>query len=313
VKYGKTVGVRGSKKNRFGGKGVQGLLEGLESRLLMSTVTVSPVLVAEGNSNTTATLTARLDAASRSNIVLLYSTQDATATSGVNYARKNSMVVIPAGATSATFSIPILASHTYQGLTSFGVNLAASPGTRLGQARTTVYIADKEAAPKVAIGDVNVPAGSGVQVVNVPVTLSSRTSRPVTVAYVTMNDRAVAGRDYQSTAGKVTIMPGQTTAMIPVVVLAGSSGDKAFDVVLAPPTNASLMSQWEYGRVAIHRGAAVIKPTVTVSNASAMAGEFEQFHVSLSAATPRRSTPRVAERSLTAATISDRSPISFSA
>src|SRR6185437_5906271 len=118
-----------------------GLLEGLESRVLMSTVTVSPVGVVEGNANKMATLTARLNAASATNVLVAYSTVDGTAKSGVNYAKTSSYVVIPAGRTSATFNIPSLANNVYQGTTSFGVNLAVSAGDRLAQSQTAVYIA----------------------------------------------------------------------------------------------------------------------------------------------------------------------------
>jgi chitinase len=306
MKYGKVVRVQGKKANRWGVRGKQMGLENLESRVLMSTVTVSPVGVVEGNTTKMATLTARLNAASASNVVLVYATQDGTATSGVNYAPTTSFVVIPAGQTSATFNIPVLANNLHQGTTSFGVNLAVTPGNRLAQSRTTVYIADNDAAPRVAIGDVSVTAGSGSQTAFVPVTLSSASAMPVTVSYATMNGTALAGMDYQAKFGSVTFAAGETAKVIPVTVNAGTgAGDKAFDVVLTGATGGTLASVgggWEHGRVAIRDGMGWwnVRPTLTVSSAGANAGDVERFNVTLSAPTTKTVTLRYHTMAMTA-------------
>jgi chitinase len=285
--------------------GSQRTLERLESRLLLSTVTVSPVLVAEGNATQMATLTARLNAPSASNTVLLYSTQNGTATNGLNFVKTSSYVFIPAGATSATFNIPILANNLHQGLTSFGVNLAVNAGHTLAQPRTTVYIADNDPAPRVAIGDLTVTAGAASQTAYVPVTLTGASTLSATVNYATMNSTALAGLNFQAAAGSLTFAPGETTKLIPVQLLPATpgGGDKVFNVILTGATNATLSSAtggWQHARIAIRDNAWWnTRPTITVSHALADAGDPAKFNVTLSAATTRPVTLRYQTKQMT--------------
>src|SRR5205823_732093 len=126
--------------------------------------------------------------------------------------------------------------------------------------------------------------------IEVPVRLSAASSLPVSVGYVTRSGTAVAGMDYQGTGGSVTFMPGERVKMVPVRVMAErfGGGDSTFRVVLTGAVNGTVGTNGGgFGRVAIRDGLGMARPTVTVSNATALAGDVETFAVKLSKPTTR--------------------------
>jgi beta-glucanase (GH16 family) len=75
--------------------------------------------------------------------------------------------------------------------------------------------------PVVELGGDLVPVvegDAGVTAVSLPVTLEPAASRAVTVHYETVDDTAVAGRDYVRASGTVTFPAGTTTRSIPLSV-----------------------------------------------------------------------------------------------
>ena len=79
-----------------------------------------------------------------------------------------------------------------------------------------------QSAPTLSISDVGLDEGdSGVSVANVVVSLSKVASEDVTVNYTTQDGSAVAGSDYESKMGTVTIPAGSLSAVLALNV----SGD----------------------------------------------------------------------------------------
>ena len=70
------------------------------------------------------TFTVSLSNAVNSDVTVDYSTADGTAMAGIDYTAESSSVTIPAGSTSATFTVPITAQTIYEGTKSFTVNLS---------------------------------------------------------------------------------------------------------------------------------------------------------------------------------------------
>jgi len=103
------------------------------------------------------------------------------------------------------------------------------------------------------------------------VTLSAPSSSPVSVQYATSDGTAIAGTDYTAQSGTVTLAPGQTSFLIPLVTLADPLpiSNDYFNVTLSNPT----------GGATIANGNAVVTivqptwPQVTVSNVSAIEGD----------------------------------------
>lgn len=76
-----------------------------------------------------------------------------------------------------------------------------------------------------------------------PIQLSAPSAQTVTVQYATSDGTAVAGLDYLSTNGVVSIPPGSTSAVVSITITVGSSGqpDRDFNLLLSDPTNATLV------------------------------------------------------------------------
>ena len=106
------------------------------------------------------------------------------------------------------------------------VGLGGSPGN-VTTIPSNVYVngvpADVgQSAPTLSISDVSLDEGdSGVSVANVVVSLSKVASEEVTVNYTTQDGSALAGSDYESKMGTVTIPAGSLSAVLSLSV----SGD----------------------------------------------------------------------------------------
>jgi hypothetical protein len=128
---------------------------------------------------------------------------------------------------------------TINGRTMRAIPLTSVPS---GAARS-VAVLYSGATPELSIGDVTVTEGNaGATAVNVPVTLSSPSSNPVSVSYQTVNGTATAPADYQSTAGTLNFAPFQTAATIAVSVQGDGSPEasETFSVTLGTPSNATI-------------------------------------------------------------------------
>ncbi len=269
-------------------------IELMESRRLPASITVAPINATQSDVASEAVFTATLDAASASAITLTYSTANGTAKAGRDYVATSSSVVIPAGATSATFSVPIVASDVAnKPVEKLIVNLQVSSGNTVNS-RVGAFIYDGNAQPTVTATDVVVPATAAGKATRteVKVSLSGPSYTPVTVDYSTADDTATStgtSRTYASTAGQAVIRAGATTTYIPVTSYASSTTDQTFRVVLRDATGASLSTALPggvYGRVVVDANttATATKPTLSVASATAIAGGNETFTVTLSAA-----------------------------
>ena len=215
------------------------MFESLESRRLFSTVTVAPIKVTEPADGTTAaaTFTAALASASSADVVVSYATADGTARAGSDYTATAGSVTIPAGDTSATFSVPVLGDDVSEPTETFVLHLKVSAGNRIN--RTAVAtVADGNGLPTVTVADdaVSAPAAGKRSTASVTVDLANPSSRPVVVYLHTADDTAVAGTDYVRASRRVVIKPGQTSATVPFTVIGtGATTDEVFDVAVPRP------------------------------------------------------------------------------
>jgi hypothetical protein len=140
--------------------------------------------------------------------------------------------------------------------------------------------------PDVTINNVTVTEGNtGTTDAVFIVSLSAPSTTPVTVHYATADGTAVAGSDYQATAGTLTFAPGETSRTITVKV----NGDRTFEsnenfaVNLSQPTNAT---------IANGQGVGIIiddEPRISINSVSRYEGRQGQttaftFTVALSSA-----------------------------
>ncbi|MEX2114559.1 MAG: FG-GAP-like repeat-containing protein [Pirellulales bacterium] len=106
--------------------------------------------------------------------------------------------------------------------------------------------------PSMTISDAAVTEGhTGAVAATFTVTLSAAAAGPVTVAYATANDSAVANDDYQATTGTLTFAPGQTSQTITVQVQGDTmaEADEYFLVNLSNANGATIVDGQGVGTI----------------------------------------------------------------
>ncbi|WP_316801641.1 Calx-beta domain-containing protein [Pedobacter frigidisoli] len=145
-----------------------------------------------------------------------------TATEGSDYSTIVKTVTIPAGATSATINIPVLADAIVEGTETVTLTLASSnnPAISVSNLPASINILDNSTAT-VSISTtpvINENAGTAT----FTVTLSAAVQNNFTVDYKTVDGTATAGTDYTATAGTLTFPAGSAagatlTFTVPVI------------------------------------------------------------------------------------------------
>ncbi|MED5620099.1 immunoglobulin-like domain-containing protein [Ideonella sp. BN130291] len=257
-----------------------------------------PATVTEGSTTTAYTVSLTQPAATAVTVNLTYS---GTAGNGTDYTQVVS-VTIPAGASSATFTLPTtgdtldepnetivlsLGSVSGGGFEAIAVNGAASS--------VTTTIVDDDPTPSLAINDVSVNEAAGTATFTV--TLSAVSGQTVTVGFNTSNGTATAGSDYTAATGTLTFAPGVTSQTITVPVLndAVFEGAETFNVNLTGPTNATIADNLGVGTIRDDGtgtgGTDNDTPALSVSSPTVVeSGGFAQFTVALSNASASATT-----------------------
>ena len=104
--------------------------------------------------------------------------------------------------------------------------------------------------PELAIGDASAPESAGV--LSFPVTLSGRVIAPVTAAYATEDDTALAGTHYAAVSGTLTLGDGARLATVEVAILDSDIEEgesRTFSVTLSNPTGATLSNATATGTI----------------------------------------------------------------
>ena len=201
---------------------------------------------------TNGTLTVTQTSVSATNTVVSYSI-GGTATSGTDYTALSGTVTIPAGATTATISIPVLDDVTVEAGETVGITLTtitsglATLGTPLTATNT---IADNDNA---VVTIANTTNGSETGPTNGVMTLTqSLASSQNTVIAYSISGTATSGSDYSALSGNVTIPAGTTTATISILVI---------DDLIVDPSETLIVSL-----TSITSGLATLGATVVATN-----------------------------------------------
>ena len=199
-------------------------------------------------SSGTATFTVSLSAASTQTVSVQLATANGTATAGADYTAKTGTVTIPAGQTSATFSVALLGDVIDEAAAeTFTVTLSNPVGATLGVVTsTTTSIADNDAAPTISISPATSTVNEANFTIGYTVSLSAASAQTITVNVATApassGATATAGSDFTAKSETLTFAPGVTTQALSVAVLddARLEGTEAFSVNLSAPSNATL-------------------------------------------------------------------------
>ena len=254
------------------------------------TLSVADVTQAEGNAGTTgAAFTVSLSAASGLDVTVAFATADGSAAAGLDYTAASGTLTIPAGASSSAVTVQVRGDTLDEPDETFALNLSAPTNAVLGDASGLGTITDDDPPPALSIGDVTLAEGdAGTTSAVFTVSLSAVSGRDVTLAFVTANGTAVAGLDYTTTSGTLTIPAGASSATLAVPVKGDTldETDETFFVNLSTPVNATLADGQGRATILDDDGPAIAIGDVSVTEGNA--GTVDAvFSVTLSAPSPQ--------------------------
>lgn len=161
-------------------------------------------------------------------------------TDGSDYTQvTDSLVTIPAGQSSGTFTVQVNGDTTQEGDETFTLNLSGATNAGIGTAVATGTILDDESLT-FSVDDITVQEGAGAAVFTVR--LSQPQATPVTIHYATSNGTAVEGQDYTSTSGTLTFAANELQKTISVVVVQDSAYEltETFKLTLSDPSTGTI-------------------------------------------------------------------------
>ncbi|TAN51182.1 MAG: hypothetical protein EPN21_07225, partial [Methylococcaceae bacterium] len=159
------------------------------------TLTLAPVSVAENTLDGMAVLSIQLSMATTAPVSVAYATLDGSAKAGKDYSAISGILTIPAGATSASLSVPLTDDKRVETDETFGLRLSNPLNAVLGTPATaTVTIQNDDAYWFSIGGNLAFPESDAVAVITVK--LSQAAPDFLYVDYKTQAVTATAGDDY---------------------------------------------------------------------------------------------------------------------
>ncbi|MDM8530892.1 Calx-beta domain-containing protein [Anaerolineales bacterium HSG25] len=172
-------------------------------------------------------------------------TTGSTATAGTDYTTTNGTLTIPAGAISATFSVPIVNDTIQEATETVMVALSNPVYATLGNpSQTSISIVDDD-APTVQFAQTTYSVDEDNGPATIEVTLSKAPSLTVTVNYATSDGSALVGatQDYLSASGTLIFTPSGGTNRSFMVDINNDSvvePDETVNLTLSSPNNGTL-------------------------------------------------------------------------
>lgn len=168
-------------------------------------------------------------------------TASRTARVGRDVTRVARRVAVPAGRLSVRVPIDVLRDGTDEHLERFAVRISRPRGLTLGRDVAVGEIRDRDRAPLVRGADVTVPEPATDTVVPVTFTLGRASEKEVRIVLRTLIGTADE-TDFVVTRQAFTLAPGETSAVLPVTVLADDldEPDEAFRVEVVRTVNARI-------------------------------------------------------------------------
>jgi len=191
-------------------------------------LSIQSIEVTEGDTGTVnAQFTVTLSPAAFFDVRVFYMTSDDTALAGRDYTPVSGFLTFPGtesgGNATQTIAVPIIGDNIEEPTEKFRLTLSnPSPLPYVGIANgvATCTILDNDFQPGIVILDTEIIEGdSGTRDAVFRVGVNSARTSDVTFDYETSNLSAVAGRDYQSSSGTMTIpaTSNQTTVSVPII------------------------------------------------------------------------------------------------
>ena len=188
-----------------------------------------------------AMLTVTLSAASGLPVTVDFTTTDASAVQPGDYTSTSGTVMIAAGATTGTISIPILDDLLDEPNETLTVDLTNPGNATIGDPQGVITITDNDNPPGVSISDVSVNEAAGTATLTI--SIPSASGQDVSVDYTSADVTAIQPGDYTTTSGTATITAGttSTTITVPIINDALDENNETLNVDLSNPINANII------------------------------------------------------------------------
>jgi hypothetical protein len=188
-----------------------------------------------GEAATSALITVQRTGPKAAPATVQYATGDGSATAGLDYQARSGTLTIPAGATSATFSVPLLADTLVEGDETVNLTLSNPAGALLGSPNTAALtIKDNDNGGVIAFALATAAVTEGKSVTLTVKRTGTNLGSNVSVDYAVSGGSATNGSDFTLAAGTLTFGATQTTKTIVVAVTEDGvvEGDETFVVTL---------------------------------------------------------------------------------
>ena len=189
-----------------------------------------------------------------------YATEDETATSGADYTETTGTLRIAPGETAGTITVPILADDLDEEDETFLVKLSGAEHAEITDGTGRGTITDDNEPVTISIHDGRAPEDAGM--LHLPVRLSRKSSRVVSVFFESSDILAEAGRDYTSSRGIVVFESGSTEGVVTITVLEDELDEEAeetFQVTLLQATNAAIARAVATGTIVDNDGMPLLR------------------------------------------------------
>jgi len=152
-------------------------------------------------------------------VLVTYQSSPGTAQSGVDYSAVNNTLTIPAGETTATFTVPLTDDQIDEANETVRLTLTNLSGAVAGNTMQMVLtIVDNDAPPTLAVSGGHVMETAGT--VDFNFQLSSASGQPVTLTISTVDGTATAPSDFIALTNFQIVIPiGATTAKVSVTLV----------------------------------------------------------------------------------------------
>ena len=168
-------------------------------------------------------------------VTVRFATTNGTAIAGSAYTATSGTLTFPAGATSATFTVPILDNTVFGGDRTFQVTLSSPGGgaTLATPATASVTIQENDTPGSFQFSSATYAATEGGPAASITVTRTgTNLAGGVTIAYATSDGTATAGTDYTAKSGTLTFAAGVTSMVFTVPI--------ANDAIIEPAETVNL-------------------------------------------------------------------------
>jgi hypothetical protein len=177
-------------------------------------------------------------------VTVAYATADQEAVAGVDYIATSGMLTFAPGATEQTVVVQVLGDAVQEFNERFQLALSQPTGGRLGTSPARAVIYDDDFPAPITIFPTTGGEGSLGGSCSFGVHLGAQNGAPVSIDFVTADETAQAGADYQPASGTLTFPPGVVFQIISVPLVDDDVEEpsETFRMSLSNPQNGTVGS-----------------------------------------------------------------------